>query len=181
MHDICKQEPAFTRMLKSPVLHTTKKREIISELFKDRFHPISFSFINLVIKNKRDALLIDMARNFMERFRTLKGIKRVTITTAVPFSNELKEKIKALLEKEQNNPIELYEKVNKSILGGYVVRVDDIQFDASLATQLYKTKQNMLSLSFEDIITEKIKENSLKNFNITHPRVELHLLKFRKS
>ena len=66
------------------------------------------------------------------------------MTTASELSEETVEKVKQILEKELDSKVELTGKINPEIIGGMILRIEDKQFDASLATQLKKVKTALL-------------------------------------
>lgn len=77
--------------------------------------------------------------------RRNKGIIPATVTTAVEMSPGILEQIRRILEQETGKTVELSGRVNSAILGGMILRIDDLQFDGSISTQLKKIKTAMLA------------------------------------
>ena len=95
----------------------------------------------MIIKKRRESFLAAISRSFIDQYRKEKGIKPVSITTATAIDNTLAEKISKLISKDLNIEVELKKIVDESIIGGYVLRIEDRQFDDSVSTKLQKYKQ----------------------------------------
>lgn len=141
---VSRESKDFILLLESPVVKTSKKTEILRMIFKDKINQLSMDFLELIIRNKRDVHIPDICRHFLTLTRKDQNIQTAVITTATALNPETKVKIALLLEKELKVSIELTEKVNPSIIGGLILRLDDKQYDASVATQLKRIKQRLL-------------------------------------
>lgn len=141
---VCSQSAEFNQLLKSPVVKTSEKVHLIQLIFQGKISPLSLQFLKVVTQNKREVFIPSMCRNVLTRIRKEKNIKTAVITTAQAFEEKLLEKATKILEKEMGSKIELSAKVNPQLIGGMILRIDDKQYDASVATQLKKLKQEML-------------------------------------
>jgi F-type H+-transporting ATPase subunit delta len=84
-------------------------------------------------------VLPEIADEFIEKYRELKGINTIEITTAVEISEEIKNDLKArfqALPRFKNKVVEIKSKVDADILGGFIAKSDDILFDASIKNDL---------------------------------------------
>jgi F-type H+-transporting ATPase subunit delta len=135
----------FSLYLKSPVVKPSQKLALVQKAFTGNITDISLSFLGLLIQNKRESHLEDIIRRFFDVFREYKGIKAATVTTAVPLSGEVKEKFHSLLSSIYKTGIELEAAQDSSIIGGFVLKVGDQQFDASIATGLKRMKTSLLT------------------------------------
>jgi len=96
------------------------------------------------VQNKREVHIPGICRNFLELTGKDQNIKSAKLTTAAKIDTKTIRKIEEMLGKELKAKVELSSQVNAEIIGGLVLRIDDKQFDASVATQLKKIKQNLL-------------------------------------
>ncbi|NQU86141.1 MAG: ATP synthase F1 subunit delta [Mariniphaga sp.] len=142
--DVCNQSVDFILFLESPIVKTSKKIKLFSEIFSNSVHELTLKFINLIAENKRELLIPRVCRNFLDLSRKDMGIKTAVMTIASELSEETVEKVKQILEKELDSTVELTGKINPEIIGGMILRIEDKQFDASLATQLKKVKAALL-------------------------------------
>ena len=131
--------PEFVMVLLSPVIGDHKKSQIFRAIFENRITPLSFSFFDLVFSKRREWVLREIADEFFEKYRELKGIEIIEITTAVEISDVLKNNIRDRfqhLKRFQNKTVEIKTKVDENILGGFIAQSHDILFDASIKNDL---------------------------------------------
>ena len=141
---ICNESTDFILLLESPVVKGSKKMKLINRIFDGHLNELTLKFLALVTKNKREAHIPGICRNFLSLCREGQGIKSAVVTTASGISPETLKNVQAIMEKEFNTKIELTEKISPSIIGGMILRVDDKQLDASITTQLKRIKTKFL-------------------------------------
>ena len=141
---VCKNSIDFMLLLKSPVVKTSRKTELIKLIFEKKTDNLTLNFLMLIIKNKREIHIPGICRNFLSLARKDQNIKSAVLTTATEISQNTINKVKELLAKELNAQIELQTQISEVILGGMILRIDDKQYDASVATQLQRVKQSLL-------------------------------------
>jgi F-type H+-transporting ATPase subunit delta len=73
----------------------------------------------------------------------MRGIVPVSITSATTLDAKVKADILAKLEKGIDGTIQLNEKVDAELIGGFVVRMGDTRIDASVSNQLKELKQRL--------------------------------------
>lgn len=125
-------------LLKSPIVHGSKKQEIFKEIFGGKLDPLTMGFFEIAIRKGREMFLPEMAGEFMEQYKVLKEISTVTITTAQPLSASALEAIKAKLLGSDltKKSVEIETAVDADLIGGFLVQVGDKLVDASVAHQL---------------------------------------------
>jgi F-type H+-transporting ATPase subunit delta len=141
---VCSQSADFILLLKSPVVKTSEKSHVISEIFKEKIHPLTLDFLLLITRNNRETFIPDIARDTLAFIRKEKNIKTAVLTTAIEIDQPVISEIGKILEKELSGKIELTSKINPDIIGGIILRIDDKQLDASVRTQLRNVKKNLL-------------------------------------
>ena len=131
--------PELRMVMASPVISDKKKTEIFRAVFKDRLSPLTYSFFELVFSKRREWVLPEIAEEFIVKYREVKGVEIIEITTAVEISEELKINIRNRfqnLPRFQNKTVEIKSKVDENILGGFIAQSHDILFDASVKNDL---------------------------------------------
>jgi len=138
---VCKGSRELVLLLKSPVIKTDKKLAILKEVFAN-CSELSLSFITIIAKKKREALLADIAEKFLAIYQKNLGIEKVRLTTASPIQEDTREKIIAFVHQQGVKSIELVEQVDQNLIGGLILRLGDQQLDASIKTQINDLKQS---------------------------------------
>ncbi|MCG6188172.1 ATP synthase F1 subunit delta [Maribellus maritimus] len=140
----------FILLLESPIVKTSKKIELITAIFQGNVNELTLNFLNLIAKNKREVHIPGICRNFLALTRKDQNIKSAILTTASEIGTDTVKKVEKLMEKELTAKIELSTQVNPDIIGGMILRLDDKQYDASIATQLKKVKQTLLETELKN-------------------------------
>jgi F-type H+-transporting ATPase subunit delta len=142
--DVCNHSSDFILLLESPVISTSKKAELITEIFNAEVNTLTLNFLLLIVKNKREVYIPGICRNFLELTRRDQNIKSALLITASEINTKITNKIKILMEKELSAKIELSIEIKPEIIGGLIVRIGDKQLDSSVNTKLKKIKQQLL-------------------------------------
>jgi F-type H+-transporting ATPase subunit delta len=145
LHQCIKEIPELQYVIQSPVIKTTEKIRLFQESFKDSFSPLTFSFINLVLENRREDYLTGISRYFLDLLKTNYGIRSAELVTAVPINENLRKSIIQLIARKVDAKVELHEQVDKNIIGGFILRVDDQQIDASISSKLSRIKRELIN------------------------------------
>jgi len=138
--------PELQYIIQSPVIKTTDKIRLFKESFRDSFSPLSFSFIDLVLENRREEYLTGIARYFLDLLKLNSGIRSAELVTAVPIDENLRKSIIQLIARKFDAKVELHEQVDQNIIGGFILRVDDQQIDASISSKLSRIKRELIDL-----------------------------------
>lgn len=138
---VCQENRPFELLLRNPIIKHDKKREILELLFKGKVNDLTLAIFDIITQKNREPLLPAIAKEFHNAYNAYKGVGKAVVSTAVPIDAEMKaefEKIvKTISSKKQ---IELIEKVDKDLIGGFVLDVGDKQIDASIQSKLKTLK-----------------------------------------
>jgi F-type H+-transporting ATPase subunit delta len=138
---VCDQNPEFVVILKSPVIRHDLKRQILDKVFSGKVNALTLAFFNIITKKNREPLLQSIAREFHRAYNTYKGIGKATVTTAFAIDSGLRDQIESMVKKiSKTDKIELEEKIDAEMIGGFVLKVGDRQIDASLRSKLNSLK-----------------------------------------
>lgn len=127
-------------LLASPVIKGETKKSALKAIFKDS-HNITEGLLNMLIDNKRIGLLNEISLKYIILNEDLKGQGVAYVTTAVPLTDELKKKVLAKVGQLTGNKVTIENKIDEGIIGGFVLRVGDLQYDASIANKLNNLKR----------------------------------------
>lgn len=146
MTGICKTNPDFVAVLRSPIIKPGKKEKIIDAVIENRVTPVTTSFIRLLVKKSRESNLPEIANAFIAQYNTLHNIHQVKISTATPITEEVRnsimEKVKAI---SPNKNFELETVVNENLIGGFLLETEGRLVDATILRDLSDIKKQFLS------------------------------------
>jgi F-type H+-transporting ATPase subunit delta len=128
-------------LLKSPVVNTDKKQDILSAIFKGNLNELSSLFLQLISSKKRESLIQQIANSFIEQYKVLNNIVTAEVTTAIELDKNKINNIVSLYKQEKGNSFEIIEKVNPEIIGGFILRVGDRQIDTSISKEIRELKK----------------------------------------
>ncbi|MBN1949666.1 MAG: ATP synthase F1 subunit delta [Bacteroidales bacterium] len=141
---ILDESEEFKQFIMNPILKISEKLRIIDVLFAGKLQKMSIQFLYLLINNTREMYLKDICIYFLSYYKKNKGIYDALITTAIPLTETHRKEIYAVIHKKFKVNIDLKEKVDPSIIGGFILRIDDQQINASLSAQLNKIKRELI-------------------------------------
>jgi F-type H+-transporting ATPase subunit delta len=131
-------------LLHSPVIVPSKKEETFHKLLEGNIRKETLSLIDLLVKNGREAYLPAVAREFIRQTRKSKGVTDSVLTTAVPVDEKVRKQIADLISDIFKTSVELKEVIDESIIGGFILQVDDKYIDASVKNKLRKIKKELI-------------------------------------
>lgn len=141
--DICRQVSELMDLFNSPIIPASKKKVIVREVFKLDVNKLTLNFLDLIILNKRETFIPDIARRFISVYKKHKGITSATLTTATPVDREVRNRIIDLIDKAYKTKVDLAGKVEESLIGGFVLRIEDHLLNASVSSELKKIKKEL--------------------------------------
>ena len=129
-------------VLASPVISADLKGDTLKAIF-GKVSPVVKTFLELVAENNRANHLDGVALKYKQLYQEIQGKQEAEVTTAVPLTPALEkvvmDKIKTLTDKK----VELVSTVDKDIIGVFILRLGDQQFDASVANQLQSLEHKL--------------------------------------
>jgi F-type H+-transporting ATPase subunit delta len=138
---VCEQNRDFLLMLKSPVIQDRKKKAILEEIFTGKVQDLSLKFMLVITRNRRESVIREIAQQFVALYREHHRIIPTTLTSAVKLDQETRDKIVNRLGDRANATIELTEKIDEEIIGGFILELANRQYDASLLRKIQNLKK----------------------------------------
>ena len=131
--------PPLNEALKSPVVKLSEKVGILDKVFNGFSAEMKLLFQTLA-QNKRIDLLEEISLQYKRLYDQLNNKEDATVTTAVPMTPAMEAKVTAKLKTLSSKDINLKKIVDETILGGFILRVGDQQYNASVSNQLNELK-----------------------------------------
>ena len=128
-------------MLTSPVVKSADKKAVLRQVFKDG-NAITIGLFDILIENKRVDILQDVAKKYTFLFDQMNKTEVATVT------KELEAKVLAKVKELTGNDVSLENKIDESIIGGFILRVGDLQYNASIANKLNTLKREFTNNTY---------------------------------
>jgi F-type H+-transporting ATPase subunit delta len=136
-------------LLQSPIVKGDKKQAVLDAVVKGHLGELVSSYLRILVDKGREGLVVDMVQEGQAQLRALRNIQEVSVTTAVPLTETLRTQILAQVAKVHQGDVDLTEKVDPEILGGYVLQMGDQMIDASVKRQLQALGRELTEHDYE--------------------------------
>jgi F-type H+-transporting ATPase subunit delta len=147
VHTICSESHEFIRFLESPVIKTDKKVEVMTSIFKGKVSDLSLSFLLLITRKSREAIISHIAAAFENQYKSNRNILTAVITSAHGLDEVTRKKVLDLVKEQTKAEVDLIEKVDPSTIGGFVLRIGDRQIDRTVSRQLAEMKKTLVKVN----------------------------------
>lgn len=128
-------------VLKSPVVKNEDKQAVLLDVFSEQSADTK-ALISLLSDNKRTSLLAAVADSYMKLYNEALNIKVAHVTTAIPLSEDLEKQVLAKIEKiTESKSVTIENHIDESIIGGFILRIGDLQYNASISNQFGNLKR----------------------------------------
>ena len=132
-------------LLKSPIIKLSDKVKSLEAIFGKQINNYSLGLIKLLGTNKRLNILEAVASDYQVIYDHLMAIDVAKVTTAVPLTGALETAVLSKIKELTGKETKLENVIKPEIIGGFILRVGDLQYDASIAKSLTE-----LERSFDD-------------------------------
>jgi F-type H+-transporting ATPase subunit delta len=141
--DIFSSEPEFLKILSSPVISIQEKTSMLEAVFKDNCNQLVFNFMCLLAEKGRIGLFIEIQKDFAEQYNLANNVLEAEVITYIPLSDELRKKVIDKLQVQTGKNVTIIETIDKSILGGIVIKYDNTIIDDSVKTKLKRLSKQL--------------------------------------
>ena len=126
--------------LTSPIIISEVKMKALSEVFGS-IQADTKSLFRLLQENKRFEILEAIATQYNTQFDEMNGVEIAKVTTAFPISADLEAKILAKAATISTKKLTIQNTIDPSIIGGFILRIGDKQYNASVSKRLQELKR----------------------------------------
>lgn len=125
----------FKTFITHPLVDLDEKKKVLGNIFKDVDDVIS-NIIFYILDKKRINNIKNIVAEYLKIYYEKNGILDVEATFATIPSEIQKEKLIVNLMKKTGKRVKLVVKIDKSILGGGIIRIGDTVIDGSIRKEL---------------------------------------------
>lgn len=137
-----KENKELEAFIANPTLKNEVKNSALSEVFAST-NKVTKGLFQLLFENKRFELLNAIAVEYNKLFDEANGVQVAKVTTAVAITPELEKKVMEKIATFSNKKITINNIVDPSIIGGFILRIGDQQYNASVANRLQVLKREL--------------------------------------
>lgn len=140
---VCESSKDFILFLNSPIIKVDKKISTLKSVFEGKINAITSGFLSIVAAKRRESVIPQMAESFIEQYKAQKKVLTAVITSAQGLDAATKQKALDLVKAQLNGEVELVEKTNPDLIGGFILKIGDKQIDKSVSRQLSNLKKEL--------------------------------------
>ena len=134
----------FKNLLSNSIIDNLDKKKAILSLL-DKNNSITEKLLDLLIHNKRVAIISDIASCFIQLYNKNNNIKEAIVVTASPIDKDLEKKVLSQIKIPAAKSINLINLVDSSIIGGFIIRYDGKEYNASIKQNLKNLKTELIN------------------------------------
>ena len=128
--------------IQNPTISTDVKESVLVEVFAAT-NATTKSLFHLLAENKRVEILGSIASEYAKLLDELNGVEVAEVTTAIPLTADLEAKVLAKIKEFTTKTVTIKNIVDEKIIGGFILRIGDKQFNASIANSLHVLKREL--------------------------------------
>ena len=132
----------LTHFIQNPLIKTDTKKNVVLEVFAS-VNPVTQSLFHLLLENKRFEILAAIAVEYNNLFDVMNGVEVAKVTTAFPMDAALEAKVLAKIAAFSDKKVTIENTVDASIIGGFILKIGDKQYNASVANRLKVLKREL--------------------------------------
>lgn len=137
----CNENFELVSLLRSPIIKSDRKKAVLYKIFEGKVHQLTLAIIDIITRKNRESILPSIAREFHNAYNTFKGIQKASITSTIALDAEIRKEVEEIVKQlSDKKTIELDEKVDSNLIGGFILNVGDKQIDASISSKLKALK-----------------------------------------
>lgn len=140
---VCEENRDFVLMLNNPILESLRKAAIIKKVFKGKVQEMTSLFFDIVSRKHREFVLPEMAKVFKQLYNEHKGIITAEVSTTFKLDDSLRSEVIKIVKEISGKEVELNEKVDKALIGGFLIRVGDKQIDETIQSKLNDLRREL--------------------------------------
>lgn len=144
IEDTCRENRALVVSLANPIIHASKKNAIITGIFAGKVSNITEKLMTLLCNKHRIQYLYDISTEFRNSYNEHLGIEVAQVTAPFALDSAMRTQFVELVKKVSGkSQIELTEKIDESLIGGYILTIKDRQIDDSVRTRLRQMRTKL--------------------------------------
>jgi F-type H+-transporting ATPase subunit delta len=143
LRELLRTDPELLEFLKDPNVKREGKRHALTELFQGRVHSLVLNALFTISDQDRTGRLLPIIEEFSAVAAKARETVSGEVTTAIELDAAMLKKLTAELLRITGKNVQLFQKVDPSILGGAIIKVGEQIIDGSLRRKLDQIKERL--------------------------------------
>jgi F-type H+-transporting ATPase subunit delta len=141
----------FDLFLTADTVDDDPRRDSLERIFRGRMNDLLLNLLQVLNNRRRLGLLRAVARCVQLRMEARRHQQEVTVRSAQPLTDSLREQIKRSVSECIGKEALLIEEVAPELIGGLVLQIGDVQVDASVATRLQTLYRRLIERATAEV------------------------------
>jgi F-type H+-transporting ATPase subunit delta len=146
LNNVINESKELSEILHHPSVPAPEKKKLLADLFGNKLNELTQRLVDLLCDRRRLNLFKAIEEEYRNLLRAKKNIVTGTLSSAEALSENQLSELKDKITKKIGKQIELEVKTDKSLIGGYVLRIGDQVIDGSLKGRLQIIEKSLLSI-----------------------------------
>ena len=130
------ENPDFLAVMCHPEMPQEKRLAVMEEIFGGQSDDLK-GFLSVLVRKGRFGEILSVLDYFDEQAKEYKKIGVVQVTTPIPLSDSQKNEVEnKLVQVTEYETLEMHYQLDKSLLGGIVIRIGDRILDNSIRSKM---------------------------------------------
>jgi len=130
------QSRELRAILRNPVIKQKDKKNLLSKIFGSKIKKETSDFLEFIVAKGREDIITEIMKEFLNLRDEKEGIVRTNIVSSVELTDDVKKNLTSTLEKRTSKKVKTDYSVDPNIIGGFIVKIKDTVYDASVKHQL---------------------------------------------
>lgn len=143
LRELLKKNPDLLEFLKDPNIKHEGKRQTLSDLFQSRVHPLVLNTLITLSDQDRAGRVLHVIEEFSASAASATHQVSGEITTVIPLDGATLDRLATELSRITGKNVQLFQKVDPSILGGAIIQVGEQIIDGSLRRKLDQIRERL--------------------------------------
>jgi F-type H+-transporting ATPase subunit delta len=130
--------------LESPRISVADKNQLLANALQDRMPRLMVRYIQMVVKNRRQMLIPEIAREYLDLVDVAEGRLHARVTVATESDETLRRAIAIQLSRLFGKDVVPHMTVDPQIIGGVVVHIGDTVLDGSVRRRMSGLRRRLL-------------------------------------
>jgi F-type H+-transporting ATPase subunit delta len=145
---VCDASRELSLLMRNPIIQNYKKAAVLEATFQGKVNQLSLSFMTMMITKGRVGLIDQIAAEYVALYKELTNVRTAHVTSAVKLDEVTRAAVMTIVRDAAGEKAELVEHVDASLIGGFILRIGDLQVDSSVSRRLSDISRNLYSTAY---------------------------------